>query len=52
MSLALFVVAAGLRGWAALGGRRWTAAAVAGGLLVASLATLIRTARRRHPTPE
>jgi hypothetical protein len=43
--------AAGLRGWAALGGRWWIAPAVAGGLLVAYLATLSWMAWRRRPRP-
>jgi len=39
--------AAGLRAWAALGGRWWVAPAAAGGLLVAYLAVLVGMARRR-----
>jgi len=39
--------AAGLRAWAALGGRWWVAPAVAGGLLVAYLAILFGMAWRR-----
>jgi hypothetical protein len=39
--------AAGLRAWAALGGRWWVAPAAAGGLLVAYLAVLFGMARRR-----
>jgi hypothetical protein len=38
--------AAGLRAWAALGGRWWVAPAVAGGLLAAYLAVLVATAWR------
>jgi hypothetical protein len=39
--------AAGLRAWAALGGRWWVAPATAGGLLAAYLAVLLVTAWRR-----
>jgi hypothetical protein len=39
--------AAGLRAWAAFGGRWWVAAAMAGGLLAAYLAVLVGTAWRR-----
>ena len=39
--------AAGLRAWAALGGRWWVAPATAGGLLVAYLAVLVGMAWRR-----
>jgi hypothetical protein len=39
--------AAGLRAWAALGGRWWAAPAVAGGLLAAYLAVLVTAAWRR-----
>jgi hypothetical protein len=39
--------AAGLRAWAALGGRWWVAPAAAGGLLVAYLAALLGMAWRR-----
>ncbi|HEU4397874.1 MAG TPA: hypothetical protein VFU54_08590 [Actinomycetota bacterium] len=39
--------AAGLRAWAALGGRWWVAPAVAGGLLVAYLAILVGMGWRR-----